>query len=125
MILLCISIDNPDSLQNVVDKWKPELNHFCPDIPFILVGNKKDLRDEEEVNVQLERFNQKPVTFEEGEEVARKIGAVCYIECSAKTREGVREVFEAATFASLQKRTNTRNKRKHYCYAKCMSAICV
>ena len=112
VILLCFSVDTPDSLLNAVDKWKPEMSHFCPGIPFVLVGNKKDLRDDEEVKLLLERYNQKPVTFEEGEEVAKKIGAVCYIESSAKTREGVREVFEAATLAALQKRKKNKKHKK-------------
>jgi Ras homolog gene family, member A len=37
----------------------------------------------------------------QGEEVKKRIGAVRYIECSAKTGEGVREVFEHATRAAL------------------------
>jgi Ras family protein A len=41
----------------------------------------------------------------QGEEVKKRIGAVKYIECSAKTGEGVREVFEHATRAAL---TNTK-----------------
>ena len=37
----------------------------------------------------------------QGEEVKKKIGARYYLECSAKTNEGVREVFEHATRAAL------------------------
>lgn len=40
-------------------------------------------------------------TFPQGEEVKRKIQARYYLECSAKTNEGVREVFEHATRAAL------------------------
>ena len=46
VILICFSIDSPDSLQNVVEKWTPEVRHFCPKVPVILVGNKRDLRYE-------------------------------------------------------------------------------
>jgi len=39
-----------------------------------------------------------------------KIQAVAYMECSAKTKEGVREVFESATRAAL-----TEKKKKTRC----------
>ena len=31
---------------NIEDKWHPELFHYCPETPMILVGNQVDLRDE-------------------------------------------------------------------------------
>merc|ERR1712241_1456325 len=45
-ILMCFSIDSPDSLENIPEKWTPEVKHFCPNVPIILVGNKKDLRND-------------------------------------------------------------------------------
>ena len=39
--------------------------------------------------------------LQQGEEVKKKIGARHYLECSAKTNEGVREVFEHATRSAL------------------------
>lgn len=41
VILMCFSIDSPDSLENIPEKWTPEVRHFCPNVPIILVGNKK------------------------------------------------------------------------------------
>lgn len=38
---MCFSIDSPDSLENIPEKWTPEVRHFCPNVPIILVGNKK------------------------------------------------------------------------------------
>lgn len=46
VILLCFSIDSPDSLHNVPQKWAPEVRHYCPTVPIILVGNKKELRND-------------------------------------------------------------------------------
>jgi Ras family protein A len=47
----------------------------------------------------------------QGEEVCKKIGAHKYLECSAKTNEGVREVFEHATRAALMTKKGGRSSR--------------
>lgn len=52
---------------------------------------------------------QEPVKTEEGRDMASRISAFGYLECSAKTKDGVREVFEMATRAALQVRK--RKKR--------------
>ncbi|KAL1139210.1 hypothetical protein AAG570_009269 [Ranatra chinensis] len=91
VILMSFSIDSPDSLENIPEKWTPEVKHFCPNVPIILVGNKKDLA----------KMKQEPVRPEEGRSMAEKINAYDYLECSAKTKEGVRQVFETATRAAL------------------------
>ncbi|OLL22472.1 GTP-binding protein rhoA [Neolecta irregularis DAH-3] len=110
VVLICFSIDSPDSLDNVLEKWISEVMHFCPNLPIILVGCKKDLRDDPKTIDELRKTSQRPVTREEGESVAKKIGAAKYLECSAKTNEGVRETFENATRAALsfQKKKSKR-----------------
>jgi len=107
VILICFAVDSPDSLDNVQEKWISEVLHFCSGLPIILVGCKKDLRYDPKTIDELRRVNQRPVTEQEGQAVAQKIGATKYLECSAKTNEGVREVFEAATRAAL-----TMNRKK-------------
>ncbi|XP_042364360.1 rho-related GTP-binding protein RhoA-D-like [Plectropomus leopardus] len=102
VILMCFSIDSPDSLENIPEKWTPEVKHFCPSVPIILVGNKKDLRNDEHTRRELAKMKQEPVKIEEGREMASRISAFGYLECSAKTKDGVREVFEMATRAALQ-----------------------
>merc|ERR1711993_177859 len=101
-ILMCFSIDAPDSLQNIPEKWVPEVKHFCPNVPIVLVGNKKDLRNS---------GGSKCVRTTEGEQMAQRIGAVAYVENSALTKEGVRNVFEIATRASLAGRKKRRKKK--------------
>ncbi|XP_062311401.1 rho-related GTP-binding protein RhoA-C-like isoform X2 [Osmerus eperlanus] len=102
VILMCFSIDSPDSLENIPEKWTPEVKHFCPNVPIILVGNKKDLRNDEHTRRELAKMKQEPVKQEEGREMSNRINAFGYLECSAKTKDGVREVFEMATRAALQ-----------------------
>ena len=70
-------------------------------VPFILIGNKVDLRDDPAVIEELKKNKQRPVKWEEGHSMAEKIGAYAYLECSAMRNSGVREVFDIATRAAL------------------------
>lgn len=106
VILMCFSIDSPDSLENIPEKWSPEVRHFCPNVPVILVGNKKDLRNDP----YTVKSKIKTVSTEEGKAMAEKINAFGYLECSAKTKDGVREVFEVATRAALQSKKRRRKR---------------
>lgn len=112
VILICFAVDSPDSLDNVQEKWISEVLHFCQGIPIILVGCKMDLRDDPKTIEELRRTSQRPVTRDEGEAVAKKIGALSYLECSAKTQQGVREVFEQATRAALMVNSKPHHRKK-------------
>ena len=111
--LMCFSIDSPESLAKVLEKWTPEVRHFCPDVPIILVGNKKDLRNDENTKRELSKVEQEPVKSEEGSLMCERIKAYAYLECSSKTKEGVRDVFTTAARAALM--TNERRKKRK-CY---------
>lgn len=112
VVLICFSIDLPDSLENVQEKWIAEVLHFCQGVPIILVGCKVDLRDDNMTLETLRESGQQPVTSQDGQNVADQIGAAGYYECSAKTGYGVREVFEAATRASLMGKSKQNGKSK-------------
>lgn len=112
VILICFSIDLPDTLDNVQEKWISEVLHFCQGVPIILVGCKVDLRNDRKTIEELAATSQQPVSTSEGQAVADKIGAIKYLECSAKTGDGVREVFENATRASLMAKEKKEKKKK-------------
>jgi len=101
VILIAFALDTPDSLENVTTKWIEEVRNICgPTIPVILVGCKADLRPSQpHPNTSDNRCPW--VTREQGERVAHAIGARAYKECSALKIEGVDDVFETATRASM------------------------
>ncbi|TRX99095.1 hypothetical protein FHL15_000437 [Xylaria flabelliformis] len=101
ILLIGFSVDTPDSLDNVKHKWIPEATERCPGVPIILVGLKKDLRDDPNTIEEMRKKSLKFVTERQGEAVAQEIGARKYLECSSLTGEGVDDVFEAATRAAL------------------------
>ena len=109
IILMVFSIDSQDSLENIFEKWSPEVQHFCPHVPKILVGTKKDLRHDEDRIAELKQTNNRMISYDEGLATATNIKAVRYMEVSSKTREGVQEVFDAAARAAMQ------GKRRIYC----------
>lgn len=95
LIFVCFAIDCPNSLDNVMDKWYPEVLHFCPYTPLILVGLKSDLRYKKTCIDMLKTQGLTPVTREQGMGVAQKMNAQ-YMECSSKEMKGVDEIFEQA-----------------------------
>ncbi|TIB73933.1 hypothetical protein E3Q22_03080 [Wallemia mellicola] len=111
VILICFAIDSPDSLDNVQEKWISEVMHFCQGLPTILVGCKKDLRNDPKTLEELRKTQQRPVQESDGRGVAQKIGAKHYLECSARSGEGVKEVFQTATRAALLTKSGNRSKK--------------
>ncbi|KAH1274654.1 Rho GTPase [Aspergillus fumigatus] len=115
VILIGFAVDTPDSLENVKHKfrlqWIEEANERCPGVPIILVGLKKDLREDPLAIEEMRKKSLRFVTSREGSETATQIGARKYLECSSLTGEGVDDVFEAATRAALL----TFDKRKSSC----------
>ncbi|KAJ4403503.1 Rho GTPase [Neurospora sp. IMI 360204] len=101
VILIGFSVDTPDSLDNVKHKWVTEANDRCPNVPIILVGLKKDLRGDPVAIEEMRKRSQRFVMEDEGQRIAKEIGARKYLECSSLTGEGVDDVFEAATRAAL------------------------
>jgi len=104
VIMLCYSVDNPISLENVESKWIDEIVEHCPGVKLVLIALKCDLRDDRSVREKLANKGRQPVQYEDGLEVARRIRASRYLECSAKHNRGVNEVFHEVARVSVNSR---------------------
>lgn len=89
--LLCYSINNRISFENVTTKWVPEITAGHP-VPIVLIATKIDLRREAD----------NEVTTEEGQRLARKINANSFVESSAKNNVNVQLAIEEAVRACFQ-----------------------
>ncbi|XP_053924878.1 rho-related GTP-binding protein RhoD isoform X1 [Cuculus canorus] len=65
VVLICFDVTNPNSYNNVVTKWYPEVNHFCKGIPVLLVGCKTDLRQDREVLHKLKEGRLEPISYQQ------------------------------------------------------------
>lgn len=106
VFLLCFSLIGHPSLETISGKWFPEVRSHCPDVPLILVGNMKDLKDDGDHREPI-------VSHEEGKAMVKEIGAAAYVECSAKTKEGVRELLELAVRVGSERARKIANKMKN------------
>lgn len=88
-----------------------EVRHFLKDVPIVLVGLKKDLRDgaSNEPKPQETSF----VSRKMGEKLAKRIGAAHFAECSSLTGDGVRELFDSA--AGLAVAYSKQEAKKQHC----------
>uniref|UniRef100_A0A668A1T1 small monomeric GTPase n=1 Tax=Myripristis murdjan TaxID=586833 RepID=A0A668A1T1_9TELE len=112
VFLICFSLVSPASFENVRAKWYPEVRHHCPNTPIILVGTKLDLRDDKDTIEKLKEKKLAPITYPQGLAMAKEIGSVKYLECSALTQRGLKTVFDEAIRAVLCPPPVKKRKRK-------------
>merc|ERR1711964_226260 len=107
---ICFSLTSPASYENVRAKWYPEVSHHCPNTPIILVATKLDLRDDKEMMEKLKEKKLQPTSCAQGLQMAKEINAVKYLECSALTQKGLKQVFDEAIRAALAPAKKTGGK---------------
>ncbi|KAF9668724.1 hypothetical protein SADUNF_Sadunf14G0033300 [Salix dunnii] len=154
VFILAFSLISRPSYENVSKKWVPELRHYAPSVPIVLVGTKlgdvffsllihyffewvlpgpcfainqlllvlkiincehfvlnTDLREDRQF--LLDYPGACTISTEQGLELQKQIGALAYVECSSKTQQNVKAVFDAAIKAVLQPPKSKKHKRKH------------
>ena len=65
VVLICFSLVNPASFENVIEKWYPEVRHHCNNAPIVLVGTELELRDNEQIIEKLKRNRTAPITHQQ------------------------------------------------------------
>jgi small GTP-binding protein len=95
VFLICASVIDPVLFHSGKSSWVHEVRNIMPDAIIVLCGTKIDFRD-----------STTHVSHEQGQALKKEIGVHAYIEASAITQEGLRQVFDEVarvTFASKAK----------------------
>ncbi|QSL66466.1 hypothetical protein MERGE_000846 [Pneumocystis wakefieldiae] len=110
VFIICFSLVSPSSFENV--RTKAKISHHAPNIPIILVGTKLDLRNDCIVLEKLRERRMEPITYSQGLQMAKDINSVKYLECSALTQKGLKNVFDEAIRAVLMPSAQIQRKQK-------------
>ena len=60
------------------------------------MGTKLDLREDRETIQKLSEKRTAPISYPQGVQMAKEVAAVKYLECSALTQKGLKNVFDEA-----------------------------
>lgn len=102
VFIVCFSVEDKDSLENVKTKWIPEIKEYRPNTPYVMVGTQTDLRG------SVTDITDACVKTQKGKKLAKKLGAVDYLECSSLESVGLDEIFTVAYTAATNKKPKRR-----------------
>jgi len=71
--MLCVAINNRDSLESV-QRWRVEIRQVCKETPIMLVGTKSDLRS----------VTAEPITLQDLQNKCDEMGMQAVVETSSK-----------------------------------------
>lgn len=92
VFLICFAINNPTSFKNIKAKWIEEIRGHAPKTPFILVGTKADTRASTDSSV----------SKAEAQALCDELKGYKYMECSAMTQDGLKQVFDESIRCVIQ-----------------------
>jgi len=117
VVLICFSVISEDSFGSVTRVFLPEIKKHLPDVPIILVGTKSDLRTDTELIETMKERKKQMVPKEKGKELAKQLHLHRYMECSALTQVGLKELYAeavkaAASYQKEKEKGNGKNNGK-------------
>ncbi|KAK8880473.1 hypothetical protein M9Y10_003147 [Tritrichomonas musculus] len=112
VIIFCFCLVNPYSYSQIETEFYEDFIKYCKDKPYILVGLKKDKRENFKTSIENNYHEKGKIDRKKGERLKEKIKAEYYIECSSWEHENINEVFETAIKLFLNKNQN-KNEDKN------------
>jgi len=107
-------------------QWIPEVSYHCCNAPFLLVGTKLDIRDED--GNALNKSTQKQstcISYNQGLKLANKL-KIKYVECSAKTQKTLNVVIDEAIETVIADRKKVKGFRtRPMIYHSCVLYWCI
>lgn len=100
VFLVCFSLNSRASFDNMKLKWIPEIQHHCPTTPFIIVGMKSDLLDNQ------------PHPVPNYQHLSRDWGAQAYVATSSLAGINIKKCMEQAISISLHRSRSSKRKSK-------------
>ena len=103
VFLVFARIGLASTYQNAERMWIPEIAHHCPGVPLIIVGIGSHDDDILLERAKKQRLPTEPRAYTAmGENMAKKLGAVMYVECNIFTQEGLKDVFDEVCSPALE-----------------------
>jgi small GTP-binding protein len=79
IIIVCFSVVKPESFLNVKEIWLPEIEKHCPNAKLLLVGTKKDLKEDSAIVYNLKREGKSVISQDRARKFIKEMNAVAYI----------------------------------------------
>ncbi len=103
VFLVFTRIGMASTYQNAENKWIPEIAHHCAGVPFIIVGVGSHDDDALLERARRQKLPGDPAAYKAmGENMAKKFGAVMYVECNIFTQKGLKNVFDEVCSQALR-----------------------
>ena len=101
VVIIAFRLHKSSKLHHVRDKWHAEVRKHCPRVPIILVGTNMDIREHlshdnnliDDLHTNRRHTKDEVVDYKSGLAMAKEIGAIKYLESSARLRVGFEDLY--------------------------------